>query len=259
MVKIILLTGAHENENPVTEYYARQLKRDLETRGDTVEIIPYPQNETVHGLAREAQRKGQQLSGMDIRGFDWRFRNRIVESGDALVFNLHCREATSRDMRKPSKHFVRKYEDTPLHIAPESEHKVGVVVREDIAVTVDRLTEAAKKGLRPKFKKVFTIEIPAMFKESSAELINLGNRLSSELFFSKHDEIAYRNFYFRKIADLEATKGANLLSPRIIQRLGHLIDSTVKTSLGMRRLPRRAVYRRRKPQRPSRKQGPKIF
>lgn len=202
MAHIILTWNFHLTESPVDEELAKKLESDLIKRGHTVDIKEIP--------------KGTPTKPVN----PWAVINDLLNSNpDSFVFDLHSsprkkefyiKEHQFQNALKPKKSKAR---------LDPTRWKEQLEVRSSYPYGYHMVVNAPNR--------FFVVEIPAIGKEISKGIEQ----------FRGTERLPYRGGYTKE-ADLKASNEANFLSPLVIRKLGHLIDTTVNTQLGIYRKPR---------------------
>jgi len=235
----IFLVPYHPNEREVADYLAEKLRADLSKRGHQVEIMPVPERINMFGLAKKAQERGA----------------KILKDKSTHEFDLHPLERPPTAFvkglqRKNPNSFIVEVHTTPFDQTSVFHHPI----RKTSKLKVRKLgvgPEMGNKGLRiadlhswislwPELSRpnshLISVELRTAYKPTPPEIRALANTLH---------RIDQKSRYFQHQADLKVTLGLNYLTPRIIQRIGHAINTEVRTTTGEFHKPRDIPYKRK--------------
>jgi hypothetical protein len=227
MPKIILVTGFHPNESPLTqdELVLQKLIEDLKKRRNVVEQVVMP--EELSYLAYPTKQKtGIQA---DARKMEWASKKWVVglcrKNPNAIVIEMHAREPYFHDkkgsayteLKKPSKIRVRELKWL------ESELSTNIFIRHPL--TKQRGT-----------KNLFTLELIGIFSNSNTKIRELLTQMNPLTIGPRE------KWYFERRADYRKTRATNIYNERTIKRIGHLINTIARTRTGEFRRPRRPMY-----------------
>ncbi|VVB99304.1 Uncharacterised protein [uncultured archaeon] len=234
MAKLVLLWNTHPNESPVTLPLAKLLKVDLQNRGCEVLIQKIP---TAYSLFGHVARNGAETNY--LRGTHNPYVTKLAKIFDGwTLIDLHT---------TPGEMLIRNSPNLVGKNPAKTRHwRVGEFAGSHGPIFFAAYTLSTGT--------VFVLELPAKYK--------LANRNQYKLKFprdptqsidrmwqsfsgktSPREVEEFQGDYYFTIADFKATKAANCLGPEIISKIGHYIDTKVKTRLGAYHLPRRPSHK----------------
>ena len=240
MAKIVLAWNVHPNESAVTLLMARKLKTALESRGHQVEIFKVPVKETIFNLA--AWKNWKNASPKDLHGWEPYFKQHFP---DQIVIDLHTTmdsKMVKIDPERQSKKLPRKYQQNPKLLTKPKNWKA-----EEFRINESRLNQdkSGQLEIYARSQGIYSVEIPAVYKPSPRNLRQKVKANFGSLVSPQSSLIPRIYLYFKKNADRKASETANYLSPMVVRKLAHLIDTTINRDHGVYRQPRRAPNRSR--------------
>ncbi len=229
--KIILVYGVHLNEKEATQELANKLKPLLEARGFDVQIVEFPEDKTLHELIKKCKTSEEIdeviTSGAYMTGEQWlkQFNN----AAD-LVLDLHCTSNQNyKDvniLRNPEIYELRKPKFWSARVTDPTNRKAD-----------PKNPLFIKNKKTPENNNAFVLEFPARYKQARQEWRDIIiNRIGPIRGMFVGD-------YFYREVDLPATKNAGYLSPLTIAKFTHLIDTEVKTRLGIYHAPKTPPFK----------------
>jgi len=218
--KIVLVYGVHLNEKAVTEYLATKLKQLLEARGFDVEVKEFPKEKTIHALAETKKQINKPLETEELSRLfedaylEWKeYMTKLSQNCDFII-DLH-NSSTFRDLiLKKSKFFSGRAVPVTKFFKSDPTNPLTLYYDEKLKINLVML------------------EMPAKYKLARytwQEISHPWHRQSPD--------------YFKIEADLSATIKAGFLSSIVIAKFAHLIDTTVKTRLGIYHTPRTLPFK----------------
>ena len=212
--RVILVWNAHINESPVTFQMARLLKAELEKRGIAARIVKTPYKKSQSFEFRQNRKPGlDEWFKQPNKEFP---HNLAIENSKSLVIDVHCSpietfrvafrgEQLGVKTLQPSKHWKAKI----MELAPTS------------------LTPLTLSHIQD---NEYFIEFPAIMKEAPNALQALKPKPTG-----KNQPRGAR--YFERIADLNATKAAQMFTPLVVKKLAHLVEAEAKMRAGIFKKP----------------------
>ncbi|MFH1544943.1 MAG: hypothetical protein ABIE23_02530 [archaeon] len=217
-IKILLVYGHDPTESKVAKEWVKKLKESLEKRGFEVKPHPIDLEETWQRKLIKAHKDGK-----DFFQVEKEFATeKTKEMKKALV-------------KKVSEEY-RKYHIIDLHATPKETVNLDQQKPKRIKVREERTAyegnilfiPAHTHGYQYSSKSYSFLELPAEFKRSGP--------------YSRWNYPSHLTESLLEKADLKATRAANLIAPRVVRKVVHLIDSIIKTKEGIYRKPRRPQY-----------------
>lgn len=247
MAKIILLWNPDPNESAVTLPLGRLLKKDLEKRGNHVQLVKMPFEHSIYAeFARNERAKftsdwNEMLKQKVKNEHNW--INRFQEQNEnATIIELHT--TPDRIMLKPAE---GQHGDRLTKI-----RNWRAIHQNNLMFIEGQLVFSAQVSLhRIGGRKEYAIEIPASYVPSKGIIAKQFQAVPNHL------ENQRVGRYFTDQTDARTTKKQNYLAPRVVRKLGHLVDETLKREQGITRQPRRTPHRSRLPY-PKPRRPPKI-
>lgn len=201
MAKIFLAWNTHRDESPVTEQMAERLKTVLEKKGHDVRIVEIPWRMSTWGHFTEYTKWAESLGK----------RSRVLlkklyrKNPGAFIFDLNC-TPNEKYFSAGIVPMGRKITRIKNWKARETEKGYNAIAH--LQIFPDPLG-------RP---DVWAVEFPAAYAQHPK---SLGRYLHSH----------YVGGASEKDANLKASESMNFLSPLVVRKLAHLIDSNVNTRL----------------------------
>jgi len=206
--KIILVYGVHLNESAVAEYLTKQLEPLLKARGFDIEILPFPKDLTLQELAKTI--KPDELYNKVYSIWDT-WINQISKTCDFVidVHNANPKDLTFKDFS------LRKPKFWPTRVIDFSKKQYDKY--DPLSIRYNQ-----------QYENLFVLEMPIIHKPARQE-------------WQKFKSLS--DWYFGVEADLPATIKAGYLSPQVIAKFAHLIDTTIKTKLKIYHSPRTLPFK----------------
>ncbi len=216
MQEILLVTGIHDAENEVTKDVATSLTAELLKRGYSPRIVQVPEEYTLYGQAREAIHNLKKTNISEAGHTGMAFLKKLSDANrTAFIIDLHAQD-TGKITKKPSKAKIRKIEN---NFFPPF----------DFYLYEYKFSKYSNH-------RCFQLELPSISSTAKEEHMQLARALDPRS-VNEHD----KSYFFRK-ANLLKTRRTNILTPRNIQRLAHLIHTEIQTVKGNFRAPRKPMY-----------------
>ncbi|VVC00108.1 Uncharacterised protein [uncultured archaeon] len=204
MAKIVLLWNTHRNENQVTREMAALLRERLAKLGNEAEVFMVPDEITMFGHYSGPARENKFF--IDSINYAENILPLVRRQfpGCAII-DLHTTP-----------------QEQVLQPVPGQKRDVNLRKIKNWRASVGKAFNPTMEGqleIRP-FEGGYIVEMPAHYSVAGRELLAARPN--------------YRHaHYFERQADSRASKAANFLSPGVVAKLAHLIDTTVKTDLGI--------------------------
>jgi len=224
MASIVLLWNADPNESSVTKELALKLKEAIESRDHKVSIVKVPFKYSIHS----------RYSRLGMVGVE---RDTLANPGSSDFVNTLAE-------KQPESFFIELH-TTPSNIYRQStglptKIKKWKTGEEPDTVYVQEKQLSIRKMIYGTYlNRYFVVEMPAEYKKARTVFRRLLEKGGSPMQMLEK--------YFSHETDLRATKSANFLSPLIVRKLAHQIDSTVNTAIGKYKRPKRPPNKSRKP------------
>lgn len=216
MQEILLVSGIHDAENEVTRDVATTLAKELLKRGYAPRIVQVPEEYTLYGQAKEAIHNLKKTNISEAGHAGISFLKKLSDANrEAFIIDLHARENGPITI-KPSKAKIKKIEN---NFFPPF----------DFYLYEYKFSKYSNH-------RCFQLELPSISSPAKEEHMQLARALDPYS-VNEHD----KSYFFRK-ANILKTKRTNILTPRNIQRIAHLIHTEIQTVKGNFRAPRKPMY-----------------
>jgi hypothetical protein len=228
--KIILIHGQHPNESAVTFTLAKLLYPLLTARGFDVIIEEFPKQDTITELFMTNQYNTPEEIYADLIRRENEFYNKLrrLHNTNNLI-TLHTTPSTNYELRTLFKPIKEK--SPKLWKARE----VNLGIPNELTLSQDRETG------------VTILEMPAIynFPLSDRHIPEVMDRFNKLKFTDAYSKLVHRNIlrYFLEHSNLERTIKAGYLGNTVVTKFAHLIDTTIKTRLGIYSAPRRMPFK----------------
>ncbi|MFH1240279.1 MAG: hypothetical protein V1672_03605 [Candidatus Diapherotrites archaeon] len=224
MAEIILVWNVHTNESPVTREMALKLRENLTERGHEVRIIKYPDELTFQHLFKNLERHKDERDRFNanydclnkVQDSHMNFlRNLEEDNPNSMIIDLHTTWDKHYDSLKKGKLKPKEWK-TKIYNGEGHYRQFGEGAEIEFI---------SSKPMNKKLSRVYTLEIPAKYREEQRGLKQVYE--NNEYLKSKR-----KDTYFTHEANLIETRAANYLTPIFVRKSAHFIDGLAKRSVG---------------------------